>query len=96
MNRYLTILSLYWLVGAVAWMNGYAAGIWLERRRQENRAWPAPILVDLTEVHLYDWQIDGGGECPDCAGRGTVSFPDPFLGGAHLDAACPTCSTVRS
>lgn len=95
MNRFLTILALYWFVGGIAWFNGYTAGLWVERRRREEWSWAAIRVVDLTEpVRPYDWQLDGGGECPDCGGTGWASFTDPFIGGGTLAAACPTCSRV--
>lgn len=36
--------------------------------------------------------------CDLCAGTGWATYPDPFLGGALIDARCPACTdtTVRS
>lgn len=36
--------------------------------------------------------------CPLCEGTGWASYPDPFFGGALIDARCPVCcdTTVRA
>jgi hypothetical protein len=36
--------------------------------------------------------------CEMCSGTGWASYPDPFFGGALIDARCPACQddTVRA
>lgn len=99
MNDFAALVATHLFVASMAWTHGYAVAAFFQRRhRLEMHSWAMlteTALVDLSEPgRAYNWAIDGDGRCPDCGGSGETIVPDPFLRGACLHAACPTCTRI--